>query len=117
MLITSIPHPAPLSLDSWLFVLSVCVRCWVFFLVFVLALRCPCPFFTSFIVVFLLCLFFSSFFFFFSQNQGGDRCVFDKFLVTNSIPTTTDKLPRDDVYVVLDLVDRIKNDLDLHSSI
>lgn len=50
-------------------------------------------------------------------TKGGDRCVFDKFLVTNSIPTTTDKLPRDDVYVVLDLVSRIKEDLDLHSSI
>ncbi|CAN0522207.1 unnamed protein product, partial [Scytosiphon promiscuus] len=49
--------------------------------------------------------------------QGGDRCVFDKFLVTNSIPTTTDRLPKDDVYVVLDLVSRIKEDLDLHSSI
>ncbi|CAM9564493.1 unnamed protein product [Pylaiella littoralis] len=49
--------------------------------------------------------------------KGGDRCVFDRFLVTNSIPTTTDKLPRDDVYVVLDLVSRIKEDLDLHSSI
>ena len=43
--------------------------------------------------------------------------MFDKFMVTNSIPTTTDRLPRDDVYVVLDLVDRIKDDLDLHSSI
>lgn len=50
-------------------------------------------------------------------QQGGDRCVFERFLVTNSIPTTTDKLPRDDVYVVLDLVSRIKEDLDLHSSI
>ncbi|CAN0090626.1 unnamed protein product, partial [Ectocarpus sp. 12 AP-2014] len=49
--------------------------------------------------------------------KGGDRCVFDKFLVTNSIPTTTDKLPKDDVYVVLDLVNRIKEDLDLHSSV
>ncbi|CAM9850376.1 unnamed protein product [Ascophyllum nodosum] len=49
--------------------------------------------------------------------RGGDRAVFDKFMVTNSIPTTTDRLPRDDVYVVLDLVDRIKDDLDLHSSI
>lgn len=42
--------------------------------------------------------------------------MFDKFLVTNSIPTTTDKLPQDDVYVVLDLASRIKDDLDLHSS-
>eukprot|EP00752_Nemacystus_decipiens_P018353 g16464.t1 len=49
--------------------------------------------------------------------KGGDRCVFDRFLVTNSIPTTTDKLPRGDVYAVLDLVSRIKEDLDLHSSI
>ena len=43
--------------------------------------------------------------------------MFDRFLLTNSIPTTTDKLPKEDVYVVLDLVSRIKDDLDLHSSI
>ncbi|CAM9366047.1 unnamed protein product [Choristocarpus tenellus] len=49
--------------------------------------------------------------------KGGDRCVFEKFWLTNSIPTTTDILPKDDVYVVLDLVDKIKMDLDLHSSI
>lgn len=42
--------------------------------------------------------------------------MFEKFYLTNSIPTTTDKLPKDDVYVVLDLVHRIKEDLDLHGS-
>lgn len=64
-------------------------------------------------VLFLSFLFISGVFW----AQGGDRCVFDKFLVTNSIPTTTDRLPKNDVYVVLDLVHRVKDDLDLHSSI
>ena len=46
-------------------------------------------------------------------NKGGDRACFDKFWVTNSIPTVTDKLPeKDGVFEVLDLMDLIINDLD-----
>ena len=44
--------------------------------------------------------------------RGGDRDVFDTFYVTNSIPTTTNKLPRDDVFTVIDLTARIVDDLD-----
>jgi ribose-phosphate pyrophosphokinase len=44
--------------------------------------------------------------------RGGDRDVFDTFYVTNSIPTTTDKLPADDVFEVIDLTDRVLEDLD-----
>jgi ribose-phosphate pyrophosphokinase len=46
-------------------------------------------------------------------NVGGDRACFDKFWVTNSIPTVTDKLPvKDDIFEVLDLMELIINDLD-----
>eukprot|EP00977_Amphora_coffeiformis_P005510 scaffold1168_cov167-Amphora_coffeaeformis.AAC.43 len=46
-------------------------------------------------------------------NKGGDRACFDKFWVTNSIPTVTDNLPvKDGVFEVLDLMDLIINDLD-----
>ncbi|CAB9507415.1 pyrophosphokinase 3, chloroplastic [Seminavis robusta] len=49
-------------------------------------------------------------------NKGGDRACFDKFWVTNSIPTVTDKLPEEDgVFEVLDLMDLIINDLDHYS--
>ena len=44
--------------------------------------------------------------------RGGDRDVFDTFYLTNSIPTTTDRLPKDDVYEVIDLTDQIVEDLD-----
>jgi len=43
---------------------------------------------------------------------GGDRACFDKFWVTNSIPTVTNRLPNDGVFEVLDLVDLIISDLD-----
>lgn len=50
-------------------------------------------------------------------NVGGDRACFDKFWVTNSIPTVTDKLPVDDgIFEVLDLMGLIMNDLDHFSS-
>ena len=50
-------------------------------------------------------------------NTGGDRACFDKFWVTNSIPTVTEKLPVDDgIFEVLDLMDLIINDLDHFSS-
>jgi len=38
--------------------------------------------------------------------------VFDTFYVTNSIPTTTDKLPANDVFEVIDLTERVIDDLD-----
>merc|ERR1712167_316772 len=44
--------------------------------------------------------------------RGGDRDVFDTFYVTNSIPTTTDKLPSNDVFEVIDLTERVIDDLD-----
>ncbi len=48
---------------------------------------------------------------------GGDRACFDKFWVTNSIPTVTDKLPvKDGIFEVLDLMGLIINDLDHYSS-
>ena len=43
--------------------------------------------------------------------SGGDRAVFKKFWVTNSIPTTT-KLLDDDVFEVIDLMPQIVQDLD-----
>ena len=50
-------------------------------------------------------------------NVGGDRACFDKFWVTNSIPTVTDKLPvKDGIFEVLDLMNLIINDLDHFSS-
>ena len=46
--------------------------------------------------------------------RGGDRGVFERFWTTNSIPTVTTHLPADDVFVVLDLMDKIVYDLDFH---
>ena len=44
--------------------------------------------------------------------RGGDRDVFETFYTTNSIPTTTDKLPNDDVFNVLDITPIVLQDLD-----
>ena len=50
-------------------------------------------------------------------HTGGDRACFDKFWVTNSIPTITDTLPSGEgPFEVLDLMDLIINDLDHYSS-
>lgn len=50
-------------------------------------------------------------------NAGGDRACFDKFWVSNSIPTVTDQLPEGDgVFEVLDLTELIIHDLDHFSS-
>lgn len=49
-------------------------------------------------------------------NKGGDRACFDKFWVTNSIPTVTNNLPvKDGIFEVLDLMDLIICDLDHYS--
>jgi len=48
--------------------------------------------------------------------SGGDRSCFDKFWVTNSIPTVTQHLPDDGVFEVLDLMDLIIDDIDHYSS-
>lgn len=46
-------------------------------------------------------------------NKGGDRNVFEKFWVTNSIPTVTNYLPEQDgVFEVLDMMELIINDID-----
>jgi len=46
-------------------------------------------------------------------NKGGDRACFEKFWVTNSIPTVTEDLPTEDgVFEILPLMDLIINDLD-----
>jgi ribose-phosphate pyrophosphokinase len=47
--------------------------------------------------------------------KNGDRGCFHKFYLTNSIPTVTDVLPKDDVFVVLDLAQKIVDDLDQYS--
>ena len=49
-------------------------------------------------------------------NKGGDRECFDKFWVTNSIPTVTNELPVEEgIFEVLDLTEAIVKDLDEYS--
>jgi phosphoribosylpyrophosphate synthetase len=45
---------------------------------------------------------------------GGAMAVFEKFWVTNSIPSVTDKLPKDSCFEVLDLMPQIVIDLGYH---
>lgn len=47
--------------------------------------------------------------------RAGDRGCFEKFFLTNSIPTITDILPKDDCYEVLDLKEKIVEDLDKYT--
>lgn len=47
--------------------------------------------------------------------RQGDRNCFEKFFLTNSIPSITDILPTDDVFEVLPLQDQIVEDLDKYS--
>lgn len=47
--------------------------------------------------------------------KEGDRGCFEKFFLTNSIPTITDILPKDNVYEILDLKNKIIEDLDQYS--
>jgi phosphoribosylpyrophosphate synthetase len=48
--------------------------------------------------------------------RAGDRECFDKFYLTNSIPTVVNALPKDDVFDVIDLSSKIVYDLDKYSS-
>lgn len=48
----------------------------------------------------------------FSRNLNGPRAVFEKFFVSNSVPTVTSQLPKEDIFEVLDLMPQILNDLD-----
>ena len=51
-------------------------------------------------------------------DKGGDRAVFDKFFVTNSVPTVVGELPVENgVFEVLDLMDMIVTDLDQYSAL
>jgi ribose-phosphate pyrophosphokinase len=51
-------------------------------------------------------------------NKGGDRNCFDKFWVTDSIPTVTRQLPVEDgVFEVLEMTESIVNDLDHYGSL
>ena len=45
----------------------------------------------------------------------GERHCFDRFFVTNSIPTVTDNIPRNDVFEILDISRNIIEDLDKYS--
>jgi phosphoribosylpyrophosphate synthetase len=48
--------------------------------------------------------------------KAGDRGVFEKFYLTNSIPTIVNSLPSNDVFEVIDLSEKIVFDLDKYSS-
>ncbi len=43
----------------------------------------------------------------------GAKAVFDRFWVTNSVPSVVKDIPTDDVFEVLDLLPRIITDLDM----
>ena len=44
--------------------------------------------------------------------RGGDRHCFDNFYISNSVPSVVQKLPKDDVFRVLDISHKIIDDLD-----
>ena len=46
------------------------------------------------------------------KGAGGDRAIFETFFVSNSVPTTTDRLPADDVFEVIDITAKVVADLD-----
>ena len=46
--------------------------------------------------------------------KGGDRAVFSKFWLTDSIPTVTQELPDDDVFEVLTLLPLLVEDVDVY---
>ena len=47
--------------------------------------------------------------------KGGSRHCLEKFYLTNSIPTVSNMLPKDDVFEVISLVNKIVDDLDAYS--
>jgi ribose-phosphate pyrophosphokinase len=47
--------------------------------------------------------------------KTGDRNCFHKFFITNSIPTIVRNMPKDDVFVILDLAQKIVDDLRTYS--
>ena len=47
--------------------------------------------------------------------KAGDRGCFDKFFLTDSIPSVTKMLPKNDVFEVLELQQKIVDDLDAYS--
>ena len=49
----------------------------------------------------------------FSKNLNGSKAEFDRFWVTNSVPTVCSQLPVDDVFEVIDLLPQIISDLNL----
>lgn len=48
-----------------------------------------------------------------TSYNGPKAAVFDRFWVTNSVPSVTDHLPQDDVFEVLDIVPQVLADLDM----
>jgi len=44
-------------------------------------------------------------------GKGGAKCMFDKFYVTNTVPTVTDLIPEDEVITVLDILPLFLEDL------
>ena len=44
--------------------------------------------------------------------SSGDRGCFEKFFLTDSIPTVTNYMPKDDVFEILPLDAKIVEDLD-----
>eukprot|EP01041_Mallomonas_annulata_P000232 gene232-421_t len=52
----------------------------------------------------------------YSSDDNKDRVIFEKFWITNSIPSVTSQLPEDDVFEVLDLLPQIVTDVDAYGS-
>jgi phosphoribosylpyrophosphate synthetase len=43
--------------------------------------------------------------------RGGEKCVFDNLIVTNTVPTTTKHIPEGDSIIVLDMLPQFLEDL------
>ncbi len=50
----------------------------------------------------------------FSKKKNGNRAIFEKFRVTNSIPTSVKDLPNDNAFEVVDLLPQILANLDTY---
>ena len=48
--------------------------------------------------------------------KGGDRSCFDHFYLTNSCPMVIKELPENDVFCVIDITEKIVQDLDKYTS-